>query len=68
MIGFYLNQTGNTMVIDHILSKKPKRCAVCKQEHYWNELHSMDGHFVCEECLRLIREDGIVLPDKLNSD
>ena len=54
------------MVIGHILSPKPKRCALCKAEFNWIDLQAIDGHQVCKSCLRLIRDEGIELPE--NSD
>jgi late competence protein required for DNA uptake (superfamily II DNA/RNA helicase) len=42
--------------------KKFIACAICKQQRSKAELLSHDGHLVCPECLRLIRDDGIVLP------
>jgi hypothetical protein len=54
------------MVIGHWLSPQPKRCELCKDEFPWAELQLLDGHQVCRGCARLVRDEGIMLPESLD--
>ena len=44
--------------------KEQVPCALCRQFRRTLDLVSQDGHLVCPECLRLIRDDGVVLPEE----
>jgi hypothetical protein len=56
------------MVISHPYFTKTKKCALCKQVRDKAELQTFDGHLLCASCLRLVRDEGIVLPPDLEND
>jgi len=41
------------------------RCALCKEARNSVDLQTFEGRFLCPDCLRLVREEGIVLPPDL---
>ena len=42
-----------------------KPCALCKETRHKAVLQTFEGHLLCMDCLRLVREEGIVLPPDL---
>lgn len=44
---------------------KTLRCALCKELRHRSDLHAFEGHLLCAGCLRLVREEGLVLPPDL---
>jgi len=54
------------MVLWLTARKSTQQCDLCKQARKPHQVHPYSGHSICEECLRLIRDEGIELPENLN--
>lgn len=44
-----------------------RACALCKAPRPKATLQGFDGHLLCTECLRLARDEGLVLPADLET-